>query len=264
MKIGIAAEGPGMDAAVGHRFGTSPYFLVIDLDSNDCNPMRVPDPQGGKGSGMRVVTLALEQGVQVVLTGYCSPVAEKYLSASGIIVVAGIQGVVGQVVTDFKGGAYQHLFTENALMKEEHAVLDRDTLVHAVKQSSHQLIGLLPILFGVILLTGLLNTFVSKEIIASIFTGRCAWDAALGAAAGSVFAGNPINSYVIAGEFLANGISLYAVTAFIVSWVSVGLVQLPAEMASLGRTSALARNGIAFVAAIIIALATPILLTVIS
>jgi hypothetical protein len=44
-----------------------------------------------------------------------------------------------------------------------------------------------------------------------------------------------------------------AVTALLVSWVTVGSIQLPAEIQAFGSRFALFRNGISFVFAILIA-----------
>jgi len=68
-----------------------------------------------------------------------------------------------------------------------------------------------------------------------------------------------LTSYIIGGELLKNGVSLVAVLAFIVSWVTVGTVQLPAESLMLGRKFALLRNGISLIMAIAIAVAAGIL-----
>ena len=69
-------------------------------------------------------------------------------------------------------------------------------------------------------------------------------------------AGNPVTSYVLGGEFLTQGVGLVAVTAFIVAWVTVGLVQLPAEALLLGKKFAVTRNIVSFFFAIIVALIT--------
>jgi uncharacterized membrane protein YraQ (UPF0718 family) len=114
----------------------------------------------------------------------------------------------------------------------------------------------LPILAGVLLLIGLINTWVPKDFFAKIFTGNKLLDPIIGAVFGSIAAGNPLTSYIIGGELLRNGISLVAVLAFIVSWVTVGTVQLPAESLMLGRKFALLRNGISLIMAIIIAVLT--------
>lgn len=113
-----------------------------------------------------------------------------------------------------------------------------------------------PVLTGVLLLVGLINTAISKELIARIFTGKSFLDPLIGSLFGAVAAGNPLTSYVIGGELLKNGVSLIAVVAFILTWVTVGVLQLPAESMMLGRKFALIRNGVSFVMAIIIALLT--------
>lgn len=76
----------------------------------------------------------------------------------------------------------------------------------------------------------------------------------VGAGIGSVSIGNPLVSYILAGEFLEEGIGLVAVTALVVSWVTVGSVQLPAEIQSFGARFALVRNGLAFFSAVLIAI----------
>jgi len=120
-----------------------------------------------------------------------------------------------------------------------------------------------PILLSVILLFGLFRTFVSKQLISSIFTGDLFKDTLLGSIIGSISAGNPINSYVISGELLKDQVSLFAVTAFIVAWVTVGFVQLPAEASILGKRFAVVRNGSSFILAILVAIATVVTLMVI-
>ena len=121
----------------------------------------------------------------------------------------------------------------------------------------------LPILFGVILLLGLFKTFVTAQMITSVFTGNLSGDTVIGALIGSISAGNAIMSYIIGGELLKDGVSLFAVTAFIIAWVTVGLVQLPAEVAILGKRFAIFRNILIFIFAIFVSIATVMTLMVI-
>jgi len=114
----------------------------------------------------------------------------------------------------------------------------------------------IPILLGVLLLIGLINTLVPKAFFSRVFTGNRVLDPLIGAVFGSVAAGSPLTSYVIGGELLNNGISLAAVLAFIVSWVTVGAVQLPAESMMLGKSFALLRNGICLIMSVAIAVLT--------
>lgn len=115
-----------------------------------------------------------------------------------------------------------------------------------------------PLLLGVVLLIGL-TTLIPREFITTLFNDRW-FDPIVGATIGAVLAGNPVTSYVLGGELLAAGVGLTTVTAFIVAWVTVGIVQLPAEGVLLGRRFALTRNAYAFISAIIIAIIMGVLL----
>jgi hypothetical protein len=104
---------------------------------------------------------------------------------------------------------------------------------------------------------------VSRGLLSSTFSGEIVLDTLWGACFGSILAGNPINSYVIGGELLEHGTSLFAVTSLIVSWVTVGFVQLPAEIKALGRRFALVRIAASFVLSIVIAILTVLVLNLV-
>ena len=114
----------------------------------------------------------------------------------------------------------------------------------------------MPVLIGVLLLMSLITTVMPREYYHVIFTGNKILDPVLGAAVGSIAAGNPLTSYIIGGELLKQGISLLAVTAFMVAWVTVGILQLPAESVMLGKRFALVRNSVSFIMAVLMALLT--------
>ena len=114
----------------------------------------------------------------------------------------------------------------------------------------------LPMLISIVLLIGIFKTFVTPEMTSTVFTGNLLSDSLLGAGIGSISAGNPITSYIIGGELINEGVSLIAVTAFMVSWVTVGFIQFPAEAKILGKKFAITRNLLSFIFSILIALAT--------
>jgi uncharacterized membrane protein YraQ (UPF0718 family) len=120
-----------------------------------------------------------------------------------------------------------------------------------------------PVLTGIVLLLGLFRVNVSPQLISSIFSGEFVRDVIIGSIIGSISAGNPITSYIIGAELLNEGVSLFAVTAFIVAWVTVGIIQFPAEAAILGKKFALKRNLISFILSIFVSLATVTLLMVV-
>jgi len=264
MKIAISAEGPDLKAAVAHKFGTSQYLLIVDLNSGGFEAVPNPGSSGQRAAGIQAVLLAISEDVKAVLTGYCSPVAYRHLTASGVEVLAGLSGTVGEVIDKYQKGELQKSARSKVELKSKDGKIDKAAFTQAVRSSAKQFVNLLPMLIGVVLLIGLFSAFVSREFLASIFSGNLALDTLWGTCFGSIFAGNPINSYVIGGELLKHGVSLFAVTALIVAWVTVGLVQLPAEMAALGKRFALVRNALCFILSIPIAILTVVILSLIT
>lgn len=120
-----------------------------------------------------------------------------------------------------------------------------------------------PVLIGVLLLISLITSTLPKKYIHLLITGNEILDPIFGAIIGSVAAGNPLTSYIIGGELLKQGVSLLAVTAFIVAWVTVGMVQLPAESLLLGKKFAIVRNSVSFILAVIIAVLTSITVSIV-
>ncbi len=113
-----------------------------------------------------------------------------------------------------------------------------------------------PLILGTILLVSLMITVIPRAFYLTVFQDSALLDPIIGSSIGSVSAGNPLVSYIIGGELLKQGISLIAVTAFIVAWVTVGFVQIPAESMILGKDFAIIRNLLSFIFAIIVALIT--------
>ena len=126
----------------------------------------------------------------------------------------------------------------------------------AVFQAGKMFWKVSPLILGTILLISLIVTLIPQSFYLKIFTQNIWFDSFVGSLIGSISAGNPITSYILGGELLKIGVGLIAVTAFLVAWVTVGIVQLPAESMILGRKFALIRNLLSFIFAIIVAVLT--------
>ena len=126
----------------------------------------------------------------------------------------------------------------------------------SLRKTIRTFINIIPIIVGMLMATSLVVTLFSEEISAGLFGHGNIPDAMLGAAIGSIAAGHPLASYLLGGELLSGGVGLIAVTAMLVTCVTVGIVQLPAEALMLGTHFAVYRNIISFGIAIIIALLT--------
>lgn len=248
MRIAVSAAGDHLESAVSHRLGTCACLLVVDSETFEFEPISNPSQPGQPGAGVQVVSLALRREARVILARYVSPQIAGTLRENGIQVVTGVEGTVREAV--------ERYVSEGA----SGAVREQRPAALALRKSVRQIAGILPVLFGVVLLIGLFKTFVSREVLASVFSGRPVTDTIWGACFGSILAGHPVNSYVIGRALQDHGVSLFAVTAVIYTWVSVGLVQLPAEISALGRRFAIARNAAAFVLSVPAALLTVVLL----
>jgi len=141
--------------------------------------------------------------------------------------------------------------------------MNTEKLKKAAIQALKPLYRALPIMLGVILLVSLIPHLIPKAALSSLFRGNIILDPVVAAALGSILAGNPVNSYILGGEFLALGISLVAVAAFLVAWVTVGIIQLPAEIYLLGKKFAITRNILSFIFSILVAIITVLIVGVV-
>jgi uncharacterized membrane protein YraQ (UPF0718 family) len=133
---------------------------------------------------------------------------------------------------------------------------DPNTFVQSLKHALKMFTTIAPILLAVIGLVGLFKTYVTPEMIQLLFTGNTLLDTFTGTIAGAISVGQPFISYFIGGELSSGGISLYAVTAFILSFVSLGIIQLPLEYSLFGTRFTLIRNLLSFLFAMLIAFMT--------
>lgn len=132
------------------------------------------------------------------------------------------------------------------------------TFLKALRSASKMLYTIAPMLLAVIGLVGLFQTFITPKMLQALFKGSTLYDTLVGTVAGGISVGQPFLSYIIGGELLKEGISLYAVTAFILSFVSLGLIQLPLEYSLFGIRFTMIRNLLSFLFAILISWATVI------
>ena len=126
----------------------------------------------------------------------------------------------------------------------------------AAKNTLGTLMMVMPMLLSVIALAGLFETLVTPEMIQSVFKGSLVEDTLIGTGIGAISVGQPFLSYVIGGELLNEGVSLYAVTAFILSFVTLGVIQVPLEWSLFGTRFTLLRNSLSFIFAFLTSIST--------
>ncbi len=132
-------------------------------------------------------------------------------------------------------------------------------LRQSAAKTTRSLYKILPLILGMILLISLITTLIPRVFYAVVFRNNPFLDSIIGSVIGSISTGPPITSYILGGEFLKAGVSLVAVTAFMVAWVTVGVIQLPAESIMLGIRFAVIRNVTSLIFSIIAAIVTVLL-----
>lgn len=112
-----------------------------------------------------------------------------------------------------------------------------------------------PLLLSIFALIGLFQEFVPQEMIHSWLGSQNHFLSLLnGGLIGAIAIGPPVAAFPIAGSFIDNGAWPPAAAAFIVSWVSVGVMTLPVEAHVFGWRFTLWRNAITFLSALLIGL----------
>lgn len=135
----------------------------------------------------------------------------------------------------------------------------KDEIILSFKKTYNSIKIAVPIIIGVFLLISLISP-IMEDYYSIIFTNNYFLDPLIGAILGSISFGIPITSYIAGGELLKQGVSLLAISAFMLAWTTVGVAMLPLEIKYLGKKFAIIRNGINFILSIIISILTIITL----
>lgn len=133
---------------------------------------------------------------------------------------------------------------------------EKNNIKEAFNKSLKGFLSMLPMLLAILLLLGIFDVYITKDIMLSFFISNNFVDTITGTLLGGVLTGNPMISYILGGELTDAGVSLYAVTAFILSWVTIGLVQLPAEVEIFGLRFTFYRTLFTFITTILVSLCT--------
>ena len=133
---------------------------------------------------------------------------------------------------------------------------EKNNIKEAFNKSLKGFLSMLPMLMAILLLLGIFDVYITKDILFSFFISNNFIDTITGTLLGGVLTGNPMISYILGGELTDAGVSLYAVTAFILSWVTIGLVQLPAEVEIFGLRFTFYRTIFTFITTVLVSLST--------
>jgi len=132
---------------------------------------------------------------------------------------------------------------------------DRGKSKLALKVSLKSFLRILPLIFIIVILIGLMLAFLSPDKISKIAGQQSGYKGVLiFAFLGTILHIPSLVSFPLAASLLRSGASLTAIAAFITTLTMIGIVTLPLEIKELGKKIALLRNGLSFIAALAIAL----------
>ena len=108
VKICITSTGKEIEAKVDPRFGRTPYFFIIDTDTDAMEIINNSAAAESQGAGIYAVQLVSDKGVEAVLTGRVGPNASRAFQASEIKVFEGVSSeeTVKETLARFKKGEY--------------------------------------------------------------------------------------------------------------------------------------------------------------
>ena len=132
---------------------------------------------------------------------------------------------------------------------------DKTKLKNATKKSFKIFIQNTIRLFAIFVIIEILDKFLSPQAVSQFllkFTGFLG--IVIGALTGAIMMAPAATSYPIAKYLFAHNATIGLVSAFLFTWVGIGVVAIPLEFKFLGKKFMLLRNLFTFISAIFIAL----------
>jgi len=129
----------------------------------------------------------------------------------------------------------------------------QQTFASSVKKAMMGFVSLLPMIFAVIGLVAIFQTYVTPDMLSGFFGHGVVLDIFDGTFIGAISTGNGAIAYVVAEGLKHHGISTYALIAFILAWTTLSFTHLPAEASVFGVKFTAYRNLLTFLCTLAIA-----------
>ena len=108
----------------------------------------------------------------------------------------------------------------------------------------------LPLLIAILLLISIIKTLWVFDYLNGYIENSFFW-VFIADLVGSISAWNAINSYIIADSLGSFKENILIITVFLISWITVWIIQIPIEINYFGKNFTIIRNIISFIFAII-------------
>ena len=131
---------------------------------------------------------------------------------------------------------------------------DRKKSKKALKKAWKSFENILPQLLGVILLVGIMMSFLDPDTISNLIGDSSGWvGIVMAGVIGSITLIPAFVAFPTAALLLENGAGLMQIAAFVSTLMMVGVMTFPLEVSFFGRKSTILRNLLAFVFSFIVA-----------
>jgi len=131
----------------------------------------------------------------------------------------------------------------------------KEKTILSLKNALKSLVGIMPYVIIIVLGIGLIQGFLSREIISGFLGEGSGFSGVfLAGLLGAILYIPAIVSFPLTASLIENGASIMVAAAFIITLTMVGLVTLPLEIKELGKKFAILRNLFSFIIALIIAI----------
>jgi predicted Fe-Mo cluster-binding NifX family protein len=106
MRLAISAEdNNGLDSTVSHHFGRCPYFVLVDMDGEEIQEVRVVDnPHYAHHQPGMVPSFINDQGAEVMISGGMGRRAIAFFEQYGIQPATGASGTARMALESFLNG----------------------------------------------------------------------------------------------------------------------------------------------------------------
>lgn len=112
MRICITAEGDTPDSSFCERFGRSPYFIIIDTETQKFEALTNNAVGAKSGAGISSAQTMIDKGVSCIITGNMGPKAMTVINTADIDIYKGASTSVEKNID---------MFNQNKLNKIEAA-----------------------------------------------------------------------------------------------------------------------------------------------
>jgi uncharacterized membrane protein YraQ (UPF0718 family) len=133
-------------------------------------------------------------------------------------------------------------------------IKNKEKTITSLKIAGKTFIMLLPMIFIIIIIIGLLLGFVPPDQISRFIGEQSGFGGVLLVGiVGALMHIPALLSFPLAASMLSSGASVTSVVAFITTLTMIGMITLPLEIQILGKKMAFLRNGLSFIIALSIA-----------